>query len=383
MAVAEREYTIPASINLATPKGVEALHAAVGQGLNLDGNILTNVFDYIKNGKSRVVYNKIAVVSDEEAAADKYLVKNNQIFMSYIYNSVQTLVSTVARLSSGKDTFGAAGVDFQGVLIPNNKQQLFFAIINGDGQNFSQLRRVKRIERKLAHITISYECLGRFAKERVSSVANRLVSQSLELVDYTADETVKIKADDLKALNAWKKRGDSGKKTPCPIQPPQAGFSLVGNSWHRSATALFYDKKNEYTILLGQDEGTYFGCQLKDNPKSIKAAYASLTPKEASVAGVERQGEWFAVPVAEKEVPKITECVAESDGNLSLPRDHEDSAYHTICSNDIRVAKTGLIYARDASVEHSNGDHADLRTQGWVVYHRNTAIRSFSVEGVD
>lgn len=383
MAVAEREYTLPASINLATPKGVEALNTALCQSQNLSGDILTNINDYIKNGKSRVVYNKIAVVADDESNSDKYLVKNNQVFSTYIYNSTQTLIATAARLHSDKSGFPApAGTDFQGVLIPNNKQQLFFAIIDGDDAlNPPQLTEVLA-EAKIAHITISYECLGRFASEQVQSVAKRLASQSLELIDYTADETVKIKADDLKALNAWKKKLE-GKKTPCPVQPPQAGFSLVGNSWHRSATALFYDKKNEYTILLGQDEGTYFGCQLKDNPKSIKAAYASLTPKEASVAGVERQGEWFAVPVAEKEVPTITECVAESDGGLSLPRDHEDSAFHTIYSTDIRVAKNGLIYAHNARIEHSNGDHSDLVTQGWVVYHRNTAIRSFSVEGVD
>jgi hypothetical protein len=112
-----------------------------------------------------------------------------------------------------------------------------------------------------------------------------------------------------------------------------------------------------------------------------------LKPKEAKgKKGVFRQGEWFAVPVNKKDVPKVEESLALG-ALVTLPVDDEESEFHTIHAtndDDIRINKDGRIFARYFILEHE--DHAPLegsRGNLWYAFYHNNAVASVSTEGVD
>lgn len=271
-----------------------------------------------------------------------------------------------------------------GVLLPGKAKQKYFCLANGDEESMADTNtlvcQLSQKDTKVEYSTISFNCLTRFFGGEMARVAYRLAKQEIVLVDYSPDSKIPLTKAELKQVCSFK-----SKSKPTKLKPPENGYTLVGEEWHRSATVLLYAKKERMTILLGQDEGTYFGCELADNPKSIEAAYTSLTPKEArGVAGVKRQGEWFAVPVDVKDVPTTPNCIAETD-KIILNRDSDESACHTVDTDShlILVGKDGYVYAYNASLVHQHGGHADLDTKGWVKYCRNTARRSFSEEGVD
>ena len=179
------------------------------------------------------------------------------------------------------------------VLIPSKKKnQQYLGIFNGD-DNVDYPPGLP-LENSL---TVSFECLRRFY-DNISAVdvAKRLQTK-LKVVDYIGDKRISLSTKEQEVLSKWRK----GRKTgdPPTLSPPEPGFTRIAHAWHCSATALFYDTEKDFSILIGQDGNMYFGVELKDNPKSVKAAFKSLTPPEALVKGVARQGEWFVVPVDE------------------------------------------------------------------------------------
>lgn len=245
-----------------------------------------------------------------------------------------------------------------------------FFILNGDNDQFGEpqlmLVEIQNYSKNKFPV-LSFECVRQFYGEKttLALVAKKLATKELQLVDYTLDETKKLTANEKK-----KKR---------PIPP--TGFTKVGDKWHRSGTVLLYDTKNKFSILVGQDEGTYFGCQLADNPKTVEKAFLSLMPaKIRNLEGVLRQGEWFAVPIDEKNIPKVTDCILFDI--IVLPIDDENSNYHRVESGAYgRIGKDGTIYADSPSVYHD--EHQTLYCEGWVYFVKNTAVRSVSVDGVD
>lgn len=218
--------------------------------------------------------------------------------------------------------------------------------------------------------TTSFQCLSRFYQTDEALV--RLSNNKLKLIDYTVDEHRDLTKEDKNILRR--------KKDNIP-KPPEAGFSLVSNNnkWHRSGTTLFWDQEKEICLLLGQDEGTYFGVRLPKKAKNIADAYTILMPKGVG-DNYKRQGEWFMVPVEESEVPLVPECVVEAD-EIVLPRDHEDSNDHRVRAAHIRVNKNHVIFAFHPNVEHE--EHAEIKGMGWYKFIKNTALEAYSQQGVD
>jgi len=175
-------------------------------------------------------------------------------------------------------------------------------------------------------------------------------------------------------------------------QAPQRGTTLITQFdtviWHSSPTILF--ACGDRSFIMGQDEGSYFGCELKDNPTTILEAYESLKP--AAARGRDdwiRQGEWFAVPVNQTEVPSLynnPEVVASSDDgdySIALPRENEESNIHTLNGNFI-FTRSGRLLVRHFSLDHD--DHGTIYGKNsltWYELHKNTAVSSYSVRGVD
>lgn len=167
-----------------------------------------------------------------------------------------------------------------------------------------------------------------------------------------------------------------------------AGFTLIngpnGKRYHRPSTVLIKDtRKNGKSYILGQDEDTYFGCELPTHPRNVEGALKSLAPKSIrnKLDTIKRQGEWYVVPVNKNQVPKIENCIVTSSDEIALPIMDADSNRHMIDSRDIRVDKNGNIFAHNGSIVHDQ--HVDIKYTGWHKFIQNTALRSFSEEGVD
>ena len=217
--------------------------------------------------------------------------------------------------------------------------------------------------------TLSFNCLAELLKSTRNKTFDALANGTIKLVDFTPDETRELSASDKKLFKDGKE-----------VTPPERGFTIVHAKWHRASTVLLSYKKESW--LIGQDEGTYFGVVLQDNPKTVKEAFISLIPEHIrKIKGVLRQGEWFAVPVKEKDVPKESECFCSGDNGVDLPLDTPGSNVHEI-SGDIRITCKGL-FVRNFEMDHSQ--HATLvGADGvWYTFVKNTALRSVSVEGVD
>lgn len=239
---------------------------------------------------------------------------------------------------------------------------------------------------------LSFTCLGRFFVKAGSKVspahqaATHFVSGRCLLVDLTPDTQISID----KATQT-KLRADG--KLQKTLPRPQAGFTLLSRGiferefyWHRSGSCLVFDTELKRSYLLGQDESTYFGVELADNPKTVVAAFTSLIPKAARGTKYLRQGEWFLVPCKETDVPAAKDCAVQFndptyEDSIILPLETPDSNPHKVGCSAGRVGPDAVLYLRDACLEHSQ--HETLDATGWHAVYKNTALRSFSEEGVD
>ena len=244
---------------------------------------------------------------------------------------------------------------------------------------------------------VSFSCLVNLIEDKVITSASAresvLDKANIEILAFHLAETRKITKTLQTALTAARKSSNfrflawGAKQTP-----PAPGFSLVNTSpatWHKSATVLIRSGKR--TFLMGQDEGTYFGCILADNPSSIDDAYTSLMPKEArGVKGVLRQGEWFAIPVKnQKSVPNqfspetILWSDIENDDTSLCFGIEDDSSNHHHFRGEVIITKDGRYFARDFEISHN--EHASMFGENgiWYTFARNTAKSSYSAERVD
>jgi hypothetical protein len=226
--------------------------------------------------------------------------------------------------------------------------------------------------------SMSFICLNRFIESDDilnetdhNDIFDLIATGKIKIVDFTKDSTIQTK--DRKS--------------------PGKGYTLIDSNlyhfdWHRPATFLFNFVDIKYQVIMGQDEGSYFACELPkgSNCKTVNDAFTALIPKEIrNKKGVKRQGEWFLVPITEKELPKFEDIRFEFH-QLSLPRDNEDSAYHQIYAEAGIVTKNNKVYAFNLNLNHSDGNHLSIdesKSDKWFCLYKNTAVRSFSQEGVD
>ncbi len=240
---------------------------------------------------------------------------------------------------------------------------------------------------------VSFDCLANLIAGKVTtSMESLLAKTKLKIVDSTLQETKTANAGLNNSYKSANKTSEfrfniwAAKQTP-----PSPGFSLIDNGsliWHKSPTVLISTGKK--TFLMGQDEGTYFGCILADNPKSIEAAYTSLMPKNArGVKGVLRQGEWFAIPVKnQKDVPsefskEIIFRNNDDSGEAMIFGLEDESSNRHVFDGELIITKNGQYFARNFSIVHD--EHATLSGEHdvWYTFARNTALNSFSAERVD
>lgn len=254
------------------------------------------------------------------------------------------------------------------------------------------------------HPTISFACLGRLLNPKLAecdaSVATDFAIKyqkagNLELLDFEPDQTKDIPSrmkEQLKLVLKLLKDGESSKElnSRMPIAPN--GWSVIRGQtvglcyMHKPAQVLIKDKKTNRHFIFGQDEGSYFGCELPKGCKTVKEAFKMLVPLEAKGQKYRRQGEWFVVPVSAKQVPSQEKRIASSEDSLMLPKESSASNSHTLYQHqnenyEMFVASNKQIYAKGCMLEHD--EHESIAIKGWHTFYRNTAVRSFSEAGVD
>jgi hypothetical protein len=300
---------------------------------------------------------------------------------------------------------------------PSTKKRYFWLLINADLEEYAEeseepMRCPLHSFVSDFHMEpcVSFTCLSRFYSidietepEELEALLKRFAEGEIKVTEYTESD--------------WKSvsKKDTKKYTEKQITPnrPAPGYTLVTSNkqftvdsgwcldlrWHRPPVVLINDSQDpKHSLLFGQDDDAYFGVELPKKASSIDQAFEVLIPAAVKQAykenrAVNRQGEWFTVARKLEEVIPMTKAVITfrtvdiTDNSevrsVSLNRDHEKASHHYVLTKDGRVASDGTIYACDACLQHENYDHPDLYTKDWVSYHRNTAVRSFSVKGVD
>lgn len=283
------------------------------------------------------------------------------------------------------------------ILLPTkgNSKDKCMLLVNGEIEHgFDDYRK------DYCLVVFSPSCVSRLlfnndvSKKNVSKVWQIIADGSLKLIDFTADIFIDAKSDVVKFYKdygvhsgSWKARRKANEKFRNTKHSPGKGYTLINSDihkfgivWHKASHLLFQHGNKYY--LCGQDEGQYFGVELPEKVKTVEDAILSLMPKAIrNVRDVERQGEWFFVPVSKSECLTIsdeTHCMAE---HLILPFEKGGNS-HNITGGEIFISSTGKVYLSSCYVCHDQHEELNLDAH-WYTPIKNTAVRSVSQEGVD
>lgn len=233
-------------------------------------------------------------------------------------------------------------------------------------------------------ITISFRCLARFLGRKEEPSQGDIIDalNNTEVLDFHDEKRV----------------SSPNNKKPGP------GFVYIGAStWHRSANVLLLlslSSGPKY-IVMGVDEDQYFGCELASPVFTIEEAYTSLMPahiRKTPKENINRQGEWFFI--------KLDGKVEDYEGvkKFTVRNDWEDNIIHYYLrgrndneSSNTHVVKCDALYEFadslninsgkpiplfvNASISHNQHAELYLRGHWWAI--ENTAVQSYSEEGVD
>ena len=345
------------------------------------GTPFTTLEAYIQTKRSNVSYKKKSLIVSSPKDAGGFQVENNRIFDSNIdwdwfFASIKnnpitknTLKKLECEFINEKTT--AVFVNCKRRKANKNLKQML--LLSGDEDRNYLVDQIVQFELPVT----SFSCMGRFYKSE-EEFLTRVESGKVTILDYRPSEFRDLSAEDKKILKR--------KKDNIPT-PPELGFTLLDQvKWHRSGNVLFYDKEKGMCVLTGQDEGTFFGVELPKKCNTIEQALKALIPEKAKGKSYFRQGEWFLVPVSNDEVPKLKDCITfqqDQEAIVCLPVETDDSNCHNLHTFDLRIDKNGVFFAKELTLDHF--EHKTIYTDKnqWYALYKNTALRSFSEEGVD
>lgn len=233
-------------------------------------------------------------------------------------------------------------------------------------------------------ITISFRCLARFLGRKGDPSQGDIIDalNNTEVLDFHDERRV---------------------SSPKNKKPGPGFVYISANTWHRSANVLLSIATGveiKY-VVMGVDEDQYFGCQLASPVFTVEEAYTSLMPahiRKTPKENIRRQGEWFFI--------KLDGKVEDYEGvkKFTVRNDWEDDVLHYYLrgrndneSSNTHVVKCDTLYEFADSLNINGGkpipmfansnithnQHAELYLSGlwWAI--ENTAVQSYSEEGVD
>lgn len=149
---------------------------------------------------------------------------------------------------------------------------------------------------------------------------------------------------------------------------------ITEKRYHRAGCMLIRSGKHSY--LCGMDEESYFVTKLLKNSTTIEKAFKSLKPKavqqweEKNKTKAKRQGEWFFLPTTLEKVKGMR--------RKGLPLWKDGGNKHIA---DYYAIQDGRHYVK-GNINHV--DHKTIHFDNTIhEAHRNTALGSWSEQGVD
>ncbi len=405
-----------------TENGEEGVDGAREDDRKKFAGLITTMAEFLRTGKSRFTHEGHAVVLAE---TNLNLVVNRRPRIALIerYRGerggsvwVEGDVNILSEeLASELDVATIMNADRaqEGLIIKKDKGPGFTLLVNADTdraeefeESIDYTKSITDLAKDLNAASMSFFCLAKLMQKDSVEAGLEAFLHNCRIVDFVPDQKKAATYAVRKTFQDYSRSSstfDALRLTMAKHKAPEPGFMLIDGEpciWHRPATVVFSIGKNK-TGIMGMDEGAYFGIEIAGSYKSLDAAFKSLIPKSIrNVKGCMRQGEWFMVPVPDKQVPTIHSCLAMFRGDtevdsaepldyqgVALPVEHADSARHVIETRreELRFGKDGKIYAMAPVLKHSRGEHGDLRglKDQWYTFERNTALRSASVRGVD
>lgn len=335
-------------------------------------------FDFIKTQKrSLIQYGKHPIYFLYKKIKESW--KSGCVFIDN--NKVYGFFASISGSSITQDVVDSRNYPPSAVILPDGGLILNADLEDSDYGPYMSLVGIEGFEN---YPTLSFQCLANFESKNPSNhTINKICKKLkgvLKVVDFQPDHSIPLTK---REINTYKRWDESFHNGPCPVPPPDKSYTIVDNVdtviWHKPASVVVTDTDTKQCYLFGQDEGQYFGVELPVSVSSVKEAFEVLVPKEAKGTDYHRQGEWFLVPVSAKDVPDEKDCIITIEEYFNLPRENPDSLFHVVTSHETRILDQ--IYSRNPNVTHD--EHHDLCLKGWYTFHRNTAIRSVSVDGVD
>jgi len=259
-----------------------------------------------------------------------------------------------------------------GIFVPGKKGHAFCFLGNADNPD------VDVDEDVFSNTTaLSFACVGRLLSDKRPVASSKVLGWfwdgTIRVIDTTPDERQELSPKQSLALtNELSKNSEvATSELSNRIGPaPGLGFTLVngdnGYVWHRPGFVVFSHgtKKNKKTFIVGQDENTYFGCELQDHPETVKDALLSLMPPEArGKKNVLRQGEWFAVP---SKAPLKEDCIQALYGYFTLPMEPGGNP-HCYADGSFRICADG-VFVQGGELRHDNHDLLVLPKSGWFKF---------------
>jgi hypothetical protein len=229
----------------------------------------------------------------------------------------------------------------------------------------------------------SFRCLDEMFGE--ASLDSFLDGRLVVIDSTTADSTIKMTGKERQQLSDF-----DNNKRKFPPTPPERGYSHflsgTGRMWHRAGNILIREKKNGGKYFFGQDGDNYFGVELASKKiKTVAEAFEDLIPQVVKElpknVHVQRQGEWFILPVKKGIKNPISYPHTNEDGLITLPKKDKLSNDHYIKA-EIACVVDGVVYAYRGNLMHNEHETIEF-LNGWVTFVENTAVRSVSVDGVD
>lgn len=356
-----------------------------------DPNTAKQIYDYLsikrylKDGHYGLVFGNAHVVFYGSSPA---YVLDNVIYQHHLYDGYLDIFNMkekdIRKLSQLGVILPGSAPGYDNV----DKYALHFLSNADDDNNNGPHTPLTMINSQMP--SVSFECIRRITANEnwtQQDAIQRIAEGQIKVVSYQPDHYYDMTPEETNAYKKWSKSRTN--KTP---PKGELGYTTVYRNkkyvWHRPATVLLRDFDNDWSFLIGMDDGSYFGCRLVDHPKNIEGAFTSLIPKHLRKrTDLKRQGEWFIVPVSENIVPVPERAVEFGDQYrdycVYLQRDDPKSNLHMLNANEGYVDFRGRVFARDGSLEHSGDQHPTITFKGWHTFEKNTAIASVSVDGVD
>lgn len=212
-----------------------------------------------------------------------------------------------------------------------------------------------------------------------------------KLLDRGVEETVTRKIDNPE-YKGWKKE-----------EMQERGISeFIYETVHFTGASLFEVDGSTFLFDIDRIEIDHkifnpFLVKIPVNVETIKQAYLSLKPQEVINAEsqglkVERQGEWFFIPMNAFEIKKMQNNLNSDDIFIGEVNDNGNVERYSSVSFELKAGNNRPNYCQNGFafegkayvsglVQHSGREHRDITLDHWCYAVPNTSTESFTITG--